>query len=70
MDLSALPPRDVPLKYTQWGIADDTVFEGKRTEGDSVIFDPRDATPELGAKCFQNAVENLCRLVQDVYPTL
>ena len=31
---------------------------------------PRDATPELGAKCFQNAVENLCRLVQDVYPTL
>lgn len=70
VDLSALPPRDVPLKYTQWGIADDTVFEGKRTEGDSVIFDPRDATPELGAKCFQNAVENLCRLVQDVYPTL
>lgn len=70
VDLSALPPRDVPLKYTDWGIADDSVFAGNRTEGDCVIFDPRDATAELGAKCFQNAVDNLCRQVQDLYPTL
>ncbi len=70
VDLSALPPKEVPLKYTDWGIADDSVFAGNRTEGDCVIFDPRDATPELGAKCFQNAVDNLTRQVQELYPAL
>ena len=70
VDLSALPPRDVPLKYTDWGIADDSVFEGKRTEGDSVIFDPRDATPELGKRCMENAVNNLCAAVKKAYAAL
>lgn len=70
VDLSALPPRDVPLKYTDWGIADDSVFEGKRTPGDSVIFDPRDATPELGKQCMENAIHNLCKQVQETYSTL
>lgn len=70
VDLSALPPRDVPLKYTDWGIADDSVFEGKRSPGDSVIFDPRDATPELGKKCMQNAINNLCAAVKETYKSL
>ncbi len=67
VDLSQLPPRDVPLKYTDWGIADDNVFEGKPSEDNCVIFDPRDATPEMGARFIQNAVENLCRQVQEAY---
>ncbi len=65
--LFELPPREVPLKYTDWGIADDFVFEGKRSENDCVVYDPRDATVELGEKCFQNALENLCRQVQAAY---
>lgn len=65
--LGDLPPREVPLKYTDWGIADDSVFEGKRSEDDCVIFDPRDATVELGRQCFNNAMENLCRKVQAAY---
>ena len=70
VDLSQLPPRDVPLKYTEYGIADDTVFEGKRTPGDCVIHDPRDATAELGKRCMDNAVENLCREVEKIYASI
>lgn len=70
VDLSQLPPREVPLKYTEYGIADDTVFEGHRTPGDCVIHDPRDATPELGKQCMDNAVENLCRAVKATYAKL
>lgn len=70
VDLSQLPPREVGLKYTDWGIADDSVFAGIRTPGDCVIHDPRDATAELGARCFENAVKNLCCKVQDLYATL
>lgn len=70
VDLSALPPKGVPLKYTEHGIADDFVFEGKRSENDAVVFDPRDATRELGEKCFQNAVDNLCHAVEESYNAL
>ena len=70
VDLSQFPPRNVDLKYTKWGIADDSVFDGNRTPGDCVIHDPRDATAELGEQCFKNAVNNLCRQVQDVYAAL
>ena len=70
VDLEALPERGVGLKYTDWGIADDSVFEGNRSPDDCVIHDPRDATPELGAKCFQNAVNNLCAQVEEAYRSL
>ena len=70
VDLSELPPREVGLKYTDFGIADDSVFEGKRSENDCVIYDPRDATAELGERCFNNAVDNLCCQVQKVYAEL
>ena len=70
VDLSELPPREIGLKYTDWGIADDSVFAGIRTPGDCVIFDPRDATAEHGEKCFANAVNNLCCKVQEAYESL
>lgn len=70
VDLGALPPRDVPLKYTDWGIADDSVFEGRRSPNDSVVLDPRDATVELGKTCFDNALNNLCRQVEAAYGQL
>lgn len=70
VDLKELPSREVPLKYTDYGIADDFVFEGKRAPNDAVVFDPRDATPEHGAECFQNAVNNLIQLVTDTYKVL
>lgn len=70
VDLSALPPRDVPLKYTDYGIADDSVFAGERTPGDCVIHDPRDATVELGQKFVNTAVRHLCELVNATYESL
>ncbi len=68
VDLGTYPPRDVPLKYIEYGIADDFVFGGTRSPGDAVVNDPRDATLELGEKCFRNAVDNLVRAVLDAYP--
>ena len=68
--LSDLPERSVKLKYTDWGIADDSVFEGKPSVDGCVIYDPRDATYELGKRCFDNAFENLCDKVRSAYETV
>lgn len=70
VDLEALPSREVPLKYTDYGIADDIVFEGKRTPGDCVQFDPRDATVELGMQFVTTAINHLAQFVKDAYAKL
>jgi len=70
VELSDLPPREVPLKYTDYGIADDIVFEGKHTPGDCVQFDPRDATVELGLKFVTTAINHLVDFVNDAYAKL
>lgn len=67
VDLSQYPPRDVKLPYTDYGIADDQVFEGKSSPDNCVILDPRDATPEIGEKYFTAALENLCDAVTEAY---
>ena len=68
--LDELPPREVPLKYTEYGIADDCVFEGKRTPGDCVQFDPRDATVEMGLKFVTTAINHLVDFVNNAYANL
>ena len=70
VELGELPPREVPLKYTDYGIADDTVFAGQRTPGDAVIHDPRDATVELGLKFVATAINHLVEFVNDAYKAL
>lgn len=65
VDLSQFPAKPEPLKYTDYGIADDFVFAGKRSEGDCVVFDPRDATYELGEKLVNVAIERLIKIVED-----
>ena len=70
VELSDLPPREVPLKYTDYGIADDFVFGGTRSDGDAVKFDPRDATVELGMKFVTNAINNLVQFVNTAYKAL
>lgn len=70
VDLSQYPPRDVKLRYTDYGIADDCVFEGKPSEDGCVILDPRDATPEIGKKYFTAALDNLCDAVIEAYQNL
>jgi creatinine amidohydrolase len=70
VDLKALPPRDVPLKYTDYGIADDFVFSCKRSPNDAVVYDPRDATPELGKKMFELNLQKLCKTVEETYQNM
>lgn len=70
VDLSQLPPRDVKLKYTGWGIADDCVFTGHPPADKCVVRDPRDAAPEKGEQFFQVALEHLCKQVTDAYQHL
>ena len=70
VDLTQFPPRDVPLKYTDWGIADDVVFGEKDPGTRQVICDPRDATPEYGQQLFQTAFARMCREVEAEYASL
>lgn len=70
VSLEELPPREVGLKYTDWGIADDSAFEGIPSTDGCVIHDPRDATAQLGERCFNNALDNLCCEVRSAYDAL
>ena len=70
VDLSQLPPRAEKLRYTDWGIADDCVFEGRPTPDKCVRFDPRDATVEAGERYFTAALDNLCTQVEATYAAL
>ena len=70
VELGELPPREVPLKYVDYGIADDTVFEGQRSPGDAVIYDPRDATVDLGMKFVATAINHLVDFVNNAYKAL
>lgn len=68
VDLSQFPPREIPLKYTDYGIADDFVFSGKASPDNCVVYDPRDATVELGRKFFNHAVQTLVETVREEMP--
>ena len=68
--LDEYPSREVPLKYTDYGIADDFVFEGKRSENDCVKYDPRDASYEFGEKLVNTAIDALVKLVDEEYSKL
>lgn len=57
VDLSKLPPREVKLKNSEWGIDDACTFALQPNEDKTVIYDPRDATAELGRKYIERSVE-------------
>ena len=70
VDMSKYPPRDVKLKYTDWGIADDCVFELKPSEDKCVIHDPRDANAELGEKFVKAGIDSIVKAVEEAYGKL
>lgn len=57
--LSELPPREVELKTSAWGIADSQLFEGRGNAEHTVEFDPRDATADLGRQYIERAIESV-----------
>ena len=64
VDLEALPPKEVPLKTSEWGIADSLLFQGKGNEEHTVQFHPRDSYPELGKQYVEDATNKLVAAVK------
>lgn len=50
VDLSRLPPKPQKLKSSDWGIMDGFTFEGNPPADGCVVYDPRDATAEMGER--------------------
>ncbi len=56
VDLSALPPRSVPIRYPDFSVVDGAGFSEHPSPGRVVQTDPRDATPEKGKADFEATV--------------
>lgn len=68
--LEELPPRDVPLKTSQWGIADSLLFAGLGNSEHTVEHDPRDASAELGRQYIENGIARISAQVMAIYASL
>jgi creatinine amidohydrolase len=70
VDLSVFPSREVPLKYRDYGIADNDMFLLKPTKDYTVEYDPRDATAGIGKKYLEFAVNQYCAKIEEQYQEL
>ncbi len=70
VDLSKLPPKDVPLKNTDWGITDGDTYIGKANAAGTVKGDPRNSTAARGKRYLDQAIDMLTRAVKDAMETL
>jgi len=67
VDLTMLPPKPEKLKSTDWGIIDGFTFDGNPPEDKCVVYDPRDATAEMGAKYVTAGAAHLANVVAQAY---
>ncbi len=61
VDLGTLPPKDVPLKYTDFSVVDGQGFIASKP--DRLVpdaFDPRDSVPQIGELHFETTIAELC----------
>ena len=65
VDLSALPPRNVPLHYKDFSVVDGPGFSEHPSPDRVVKTDPRDATAEIGRKHFEDAVAMYVKLAAE-----
>lgn len=70
VDLTQLPPRSEKLKSTDWGIMDGCTFAGNPPEDKCVVFDPRDATAEMGEKYLVSSAAYVADMVTAAYKAL
>ena len=68
--LEELPPREVPLRTCEWGIADSLQFQGRGNPQAVVMHDPRDATAALGKRYVDNGIERISAQVLACYEAL
>lgn len=66
VDLSALPPRNVPLRYRDFSVVDGAGFSEHPSPDRIVKTDPRDATAEKGRKIFDDTVAMFVELAAKV----
>ena len=59
VDLKKFPPKSKKLNNTDWGIADSCTFALQPNEDKTIVYDPRDATREIGSVYFSKAVDHL-----------
>jgi creatinine amidohydrolase len=67
VDVSALPPKGVPIKYRDFGIVDGKAFDGSPTPDFTLRSesDPRDASAELGRRVLDAEIIRLATVVQE-----
>ena len=70
VDLGQLPAKPEKLRSTDWGIVDGLTFDGNPPEDRCVLYDPRDATADMGARYLAAGVEHLARTVTQAYETI
>lgn len=70
VDLQKLPPKNIKLKNSEWGIDDGCTFALHPNEDKTVIYDPRDATEELGRKYIRCGVEAIVEQVDETWTHL
>lgn len=70
VDLAQLPAKPEKLRSTDWGIIDGITFDGHPPEDKCVLYDPRDATADIGAKYLAAGADNLVRAVTQAYETI
>ncbi len=67
VDVGALPPKGVPIKYRDFGIVDGKAFDGSPTPDFTLRSesDPRDASAELGRRVLDAEIIRLATVVQE-----
>jgi creatinine amidohydrolase len=70
VDLSRLPDRSVKLKSSDWGIMDGCTFAGNPPADKCVVFDPRNATAEMGEKYLEASAKHVASATLEVYKAL
>ena len=68
--LYKLPPKPKKLKSSEWGIMDGYTFAGNPPEDKCVVFDPRDATVEMGEKYLEASAGYVARTASAIYEAL
>ena len=70
VDLSRLPPKPQKLKNCEWGIDDACTFALHPNADKTVIWDPRDATAELGRRYLEKGTRKLIEMVREEWNAL
>ncbi len=65
VDLSTLPPRNVPIRYPDFSIVDGAGFSEEPSPGRVTATDPRDASAAKGKQVFEETVKMYVRLVEE-----